>query len=681
MAQWVGLAGIAVATLSALLLAVRGLNALRPTATPERARLRAPVYGLVGGAVVAMVALELALVFGDFGLEYVANHHRVGTPFIFTVSTAWAALEGSIVLWGLVLAAFTGLTFRKVGEADTLGIGALGVLGAVSVFFFGLMLTIANPFRVCVEAAAIGCANASNLPWAAAADVVQGRGTNPLLQNHILMAIHPPVLYVGYVGLTVPFAFALSSLLGLHAGSDWLVRTRRATLVAWAFLTAGILLGGWWSYEVLGWGGYWAWDPVENASLMPWLVATAFIHSSVVQTRRGVLQSWNYVLVITTFSLTILGTFLTRSGVVASVHSFTQSPVGPAILWFLIVVMTVSFATYVVRAPHIASAPRLDSLVSREGVFLANNLLLSVFAFVVLAGTLFPLLVEAFQGNLVSVGQPFFDRWAVPLSFALLGAMGIGPVTPYRVARPSVVWERIRTPLRVALGAGALWVLVGRRVGWVILAVVFGSFVVTVILRHFLVTARKAATARGTGVGTEALRLVRNDPGYWGGQLSHIGVAVLAVGIAMSANLVVRGETTMEPGDRVEFSGFELEYREPFARQEPNRSAIGAEIIVYRDGDRVARMEPRLNSYDTFGQAIQTPAVYTTLRGDLYLSLTRIDSGSLSMDLWDYPLQWMVWVGGLVTAGGAFVSLFAIRRKQRVRKPTTAVAPGSGSDD
>ncbi len=548
------------------------------------------------------------------------------------------------------------------------GLGALGVMGFVALFFFGLMLTVASPFRVCVEAASVGCLQASNLPWAESVTAAAGRGTNPLLQNHILMAIHPPVLYVGYVGLTVPFAFAMSSLLAVRSGADWLRRTRRATLVAWTFLTTGILLGGWWSYEVLGWGGYWAWDPVENASFLPWLLATAFIHASVVQIRRGVLQSWNYVLVIATFALTILGTFLTRSGVVASVHSFTQSPVGPAILGFLVVVLVGAFAVYVTRAPLIASAPRLDSLASREGVFLANNLLLSVFAFVVLAGTLFPLIVEAFQGSLVSVGQPFFDRWAIPLSFALLVAMGIGPVTPYRVAKPQVVWERVRMPLRVALGAGAAWVVFGRRIGWVILAIVAGTFVIGVIVRHLWVQARTAAAKKGSSSGGEIVRLVKADPGYWGGQLSHLGVAVLAIGIAMSANLVARDTITMEPGERVEFSGFELEYTGPFLREEPNRTAIGAEIAVFRGERQVARLEPRLNQYDTFAQAIQTPAVHSTLRGDLYLSLTRLDNSGLTMDVWDYPLQWAIWFGGLVTAAGAGVSLLAIRGRTADRK-------------
>ena len=277
------------------------------------------------------------------------------------------------------------------------------------------------------------------------------------------MAVHPPVLYVGYVGFSVPFAVGIASLATADHEETWLRTTRTWTLTAWGFLTTGIVLGAWWSYEVLGWGGYWAWDPVENASFIPWLLATAFIHSSVVQMRRGVLQSWNYVLVIGAFAATILGTFLTRSGVVASVHSFTQSSIGPVLLAFLAVVLAGSLALFATRIHLVGSAPRLDSLASREGAFLLNNLLLAVFAFVVLSGTLFPLAVEAFQGNTVGVGRPFFDRWAVPLSYSLILAMGIGPITPFRVARRQVLWERVRTPMRISLGLAALLVLLVSR--------------------------------------------------------------------------------------------------------------------------------------------------------------------------------------------------------------------------
>ncbi len=672
MIAWLGLLAVLLALGSALALVQRAWPALIGRASVPADRLRTPVLGLLTGAVAAMVAIELALLVDDFSLTYVANNHRTGTPLIYTLASGWAALEGSIVLWGLVLAGFTYTVFRGVErhEGDDLGAGALAILGTISVFFFGMMATIANPFEVCTAAGEVGCRVSGWAPWSAVDTPLQGRGTNPLLQNHILMAVHPPMLYVGYVGLSVPFSFAIASLAGVHRGSAWLARTRRWTLTAWAFLTAGIVLGGWWSYEVLGWGGYWAWDPVENASFIPWLLATAFIHSAVVQARRGVLQSWNYVLVIGTFSATILGTFLTRSGVIASVHSFTQSEVGPALLAYLGVVLVGSLVLFTMRAHHVASAPRLDSLASREGVFLLNNLLLAVFAFVVLAGTLFPLLVEAVQGATVGVGRPFFDRWAVPLSFALLLAMGVGPVTPYRVARPAILWERLRGPLRASLAAGAATVLFWTRNGHVIVVALLSAFVTSVIVRHlFTLASKRAADASSGGRLVEALGLIRREPGYWGGQISHIGVAVLALGIAASANLVTTGTIDLAPGESARFAGYEITYDAPFSRQEPNRTVVGARLEVTDGSGATFLMEPRLNQYPGFLQAIQTPAVRSTFSGDLYLSPTRLDTDGFAADAWAYPLQWMIWFGGLLVAAGAGFSLLATRQ---VRRPEPA---------
>ena len=674
MIAWLGLSAIIVSLGGAVVLIWRGFPALTGRTSVPVDRLRAPALALLGGAVAAMVALEVGLLTDDFSLTYIANNHRIGTPLVYVIASGWAALEGSIVLWGLVLSVFTYTVFRRaeIAGSDDLAVGALSVLGMISVFFFGLMATVANPFEVCSSAGEVGCQISGWAPWTQADIPLNGRGTNPLLQNHILMAVHPPMLYVGYVGLSVPFAFAIASLAGVHRGSEWLLRTRRWTLTAWSFLTAGIVLGAWWSYEVLGWGGYWAWDPVENASFIPWLLATAFIHSAIVQARRGVLQSWNYILVIGTFAATILGTFLTRSGVIASVHSFTQSAVGPALLAFLAVVLIGSLVLFTTRLHLVASAPRLDSLVSREGAFLLNNLLLAVFAFVVLAGTLFPLLIEAFQGATVGVGRPFFDRWAVPLSFSLILAMGIGPVTPYRLARPAVVWERIRTPFRVGLGAGASVVLFSTRNGYVVVMTLLSTFVVSVIIRHLWDLAGRQAQGRSESRGRSILRLAARDPGYWGGQISHIGVAVLALGIAVSANLVTEGAIELAPGESAQFAGYELVYVSPFTRQEPHRTVVGARIDV-REGDRtVASLNPRLNQYEGSLTAIQTPAVRRTLTGDLYISPTRLDSSGFAAKVWAYPMQWMIWFGGLIAAAGAAFSLLAIRRSRRIEELTGA---------
>lgn len=613
---------------------------------------------LLGGSVVAMVALELALLSDDFSSSYVANNSATTTPFVFKVASAWAALEGSIVLWGLVLAVFTWFVYREfAGNPDRLAAGALTVLGAIALFFFGLMVTVANPFEICTEALGNSCLASSPWPLATAATITQGRGPNPLLQNHILMAIHPPILYAGYVGLSAPFAFAISALVQRLEGIEWARRTKHWTLISWSALTTGILLGGWWSYEVLGWGGYWAWDPVENASFLPWLTATAFIHSSFVQSRRGMLQSWNFVLVISTFSLTILGTFLTRSGAITSVHSFTQSAIGPALLGFLAVVVVGSFALFATRAELVSSSKRLESFSSREGAFLTNNLLLTVFGFVVLVGTLFPIFTEAFADQTVGISAPFYNRFAVPLSLGLILAMGLGPIMPYRVARPSLVWERVRTPLQVGLAMGAVSVLAGVRAPWPILTFTLSGFVAAVIGRHLIAQAATQRAKRDLTWGPALMKVIRSDPGFWGGQLSHLGVLILAVGIAGSGGLSSTDTATIPVGESATIAGYTIEYRAPFSSSEANREVIGARLFVSSDGRTIGAVEPRLNQFTGVAQFIPTPGVLSTITGDLYVSAISIQATSVTVDVWWFPLQWMVWLGGIVAALGGLWSV------------------------
>ena len=679
MTATVGYLAIIVAALGALGIIVQGFRGLLNRQLATAAQLQWPVYGLVGGALLAMVALEVGILTDDFSIEYIANNSATTTPFIFKVASAWAALEGSIVLWGLVLAGFVYTVYRGFArrtEPDRLGAGALAVMGIVSLYFFVLMATVSNPFSVCVEPASVGCLGGTHWPWSDSLAALEGRGPNPLLQNHVLMAVHPPMLYVGYVGMTVPFAFAMSALMLGAGGTEWLLRTRTWTLIAWGFLTAGIVLGGLWSYEVLGWGGYWAWDPVENASFMPWLIATAFLHSAVVQARRGMLQSWNFVLVIATFALTILGTFLTRSGVITSVHSFTQSPIGPALLWFLMVVLVGSFGLFAARAHVVASSPRLDSLASREGVFLLNNLLLTVFAFVVLTGTLYPMFVEAFSGSQVGVGRPFFDRLAVPLSFGLLLAMGLGPITPYRSARTEVVWARIKNPLRVALAAAAMAVLLGYRTAWLVAFILAGVFVISVITRNLFETARTAARKRDLSLPAAVLRTMRNDPGYWGGQISHLGVALLALGIAISANLSVDADLTLTPGSSGSVAGFDITYQSPFTRQEPTRFVTGALVEVSRNGRVVSELEPRLNQYPTSTQSVATPEVDASWTGDLYVSLKSIDSQQVTLGVFWFPFIWLVWVGGFITSAAVLWSRLVKKPRDEPSERAKASADG-----
>ncbi len=659
----VGLLTILVSVGAAALLAYRGVVAAR-NGEVDAQQLMQPALVLLVAAVASFVLLEMAILSHDFSIKYVANTTSRATPFVFLLASGWAALEGSIVLWGSLLAVFTWLVARRVGPNDRMGAGAAAIMGAVGVFWFGLMASFANPFEVCTAAGQIGCGDSSWFPLAATIAPLDGVGPNPLLQNHILMAVHPPLLYVGYVGFTVPFAYAVSALWLRQTGGRWLDVTHRWSLIAWTFLTAGILLGAWWSYEVLGWGGYWAWDPVENAAFLPWLVATAFIHSAIVQRKRGMLQAWNVVLVISTFALTILGTFLTRSGVIFSVHSFTQSAVGPILLVFLGVVIVGAFGLFAMRADVVGSAPRLDSLVSREGLFLANNLLLTLFAFTVLLGTMLPLLVEAFTGNQVTVGRPFFDRAAIPLSFALLLAMGVGPVTPYRSARGEIVRERVRPGAVVGLAGAAFAIVAGVRSIPVVIAVALGGFVVGVIVRHYTV---RVLALRRSGVATlqAAGRVINNEPGYWGGQLSHVGLALVAVAIATSSGLAVRQTVEIGLRETAVVDEYCVGYLGPFSRSEPNRLVEGAEVALMRAdcSTPIRLMEPRVHLYPNATQAVATPDVRTGFVDDVYLSLAGLTAeGTLVLEVFVFPLMWMLWLGGLLTAAGG---LYALRARSR----------------
>jgi cytochrome c-type biogenesis protein CcmF len=651
---------------SAGALMVQSIKAARSDESAERADLRPMAIGLLGSGIAAMVVLELALIFDDFTVSYVADNHSVTTPFPFNVATAWAALEGSIVLWCLVLSAFTWFVFRShERNRDRLGAGALAVMALVSLFFFALMITVSNPFETCTEAGARSCVTSSPIPLVGADAPADGNGPNALLQNHILMAAHPPLLYVGYIGLTVPFAFAMSALAIGVPGPEWLRRSKRWTTISWSFLTLGIVLGGWWAYEVLSWGGYWAWDPVENASFMPWLLATAFLHSATVQQRRSMLQAWNFVLVIGAFALTILGTFLTRSGTIVSVHSFTQSAIGPVLLGFLAFVLVGSFTLFAIRAPAVAQPSRMDSLSSREGSLLYNNLILTVYAFVVLVGTIYPMILEAFNGDLVRVGPPFYNRLAVPISFALLLGMGIGPVMPWRVAKPELVWRRVHLPIQIALAAGAAVIIFSTDVNLVVVTVVLAVFLIAVSARHLLSQASHAAKIKGSPLTAEVRRMFGADPGYWGGQVSHAGVALVAIGIATASLLASNTQVTMAPGDSVEFAGYTLTYETPFVRTEPQRTVSGATIVAERDGAFVTELRPRQNVYPNFAQPVGTPEIHSTIGGDLYVTLRRLTPEGIVVDLDTSPMMWLVWLGGLVTVAGGFISAQARTARKR----------------
>ena len=622
-------------------------------------------------AVAAVAVMERALITRDFTVKFVADHGSSTTPAVFNVATLWSALEGSILLWTLVLCGYAVVVAVKFGgrgpvalwgvsagddrsvikvRGRPLGDPMLGwamlVMFAVSAFFFALMIGPADPF-IAVE-----------VPPG-----YDGPGPNPLLQNHILMAFHPPILYLGYVGFTVPFAFAVAALATGRLGEGWLAATRRWTVAAWGFLTFGVVLGAWWSYETLGWGGYWAWDPVENASFLPWLTGTAYLHSVMVQERRGMLRVWNLSLLIATFSLTILGTFLTRSGVLASVHSFTESSVGPAILGFFAVIVAVSLALIAWRGDQLRTPGRIAAPISREGAFLANNALFAAFAFVVLLGTVFPLLVEAFDGRTISVGNPYFDRMTRPIGFALLFLMAVAPMLPWggasRHPPAELLGRRLLVPMWAAAAAVVLAVVAGAR-GWAaLLAFGLGGFAGGAALRQIFLAVRRHRW-RGLVGRTN------------GGMVVHLGVVLVAVAFAASQSYVRQAEFDLEAGQPATFAGHEIVY-------------VGSAVIVHENRtERVAFVRvddaktygPAIATYPFASQTIGIPSVRSTLRDDVALSVLTFpdDAGAdrVILRVTVQPLVAWLWLGGIVMAAGTGLSL--VPGRSRRQEPDIAAA-------
>ena len=606
------------------------------TRTPSLVvRSRSWAWMLAVAAVGQVVVMERALITRDFTVAFVAEHGSHRTPALFNVATLWSALEGSILLWVLILVGYLVLVVHRF--RDRLGDPMVGwtllVMFAVCAFFFFLLAGPAQPFG-------------RFEPWVG----YDGPGPNPLLQNHVLMAFHPPVLYLGYVGFTVPFALAVASLATGRLGEGWLLEARRWTLVAWGCLTVGIILGAWWSYEVLGWGGYWAWDPVENASFLPWLTGTAYLHSVMVQERQGMLRVWNLSLLCSTFALTILGTFITRSGVLESVHAFTESGIGPLLLGFFALVVATTVGLIAWRGDALRTPGSIESPVSRTGAFLANNLLFGAFAFVVLLGTVFPLLVEAARGDRIAVGNPYFERMTMPVGFALLFLMAVAPALPWGRGAPAVLSARLRWPAVAGAAAMVVAVTLGSR-GWApTLAVGLGTFAAGGAIRH-LVLAVRARGLRGL-VGRSS-----------GGMVVHVGVAVVAVAFACSSAFVRQAEFQFdEVGDSATFAGHELVFDGLSTVELSEKTETRVAVVV--DGDR---FEPAISVFPFGGQTIGTPATRSTVRDDLQLAVLAVpdslvsdqngsEPGSIVVRVTVQPLVAWLWIGGAVMAIGTALS-------------------------
>jgi cytochrome c-type biogenesis protein CcmF len=552
---------------------------------------RRAVYAALGLLTLCVVLIELAFARDDFSLNIVQQHSSIETPSFYKLAAMWSSQEGSLLLWAWVLSIASSLalyaTRHRLREIVPY---ATAVMAGVGAFFTGLMLFAGgvNPFASLDPAPA------------------DGIGLNPLLQ-HPSMMIHPPMLYSGYVAFTIPFAFAIGALVARRLDAAWIRATRRFALIAWALLGFGLLLGARWSYTELGWGGYWAWDPVENAALMPWLIGTAFLHSIMVQEKRGMLKVWNACLVVATFSLALLGTFLVRSGVLQSIHAFGDSTVGPYILGLIAVVVLGSTALIVSRLDDLRSEKRIDSLISREAVFLVNNFLLVALCAAIFWGTFFPLISELFTGSKSSLAAPWFDRYTTPLAIVLVLFTGIGPLLAWR----RVSWASAKRVFRVpaiaaaAVGVGLALLTDAASSPWAVALFVFAAFALVGIGQEFW----RGATARRRLVGgslpAALLGLVSRNRRRYGGYIVHVGVAVLLIGIAASSSFQTNRDVELRPGESATIDGRTVTYVRPTAAADADKITLGA-VLAVRDGGKRYVLRPSQRFYRPTGVPVGT---------------------------------------------------------------------------
>jgi cytochrome c-type biogenesis protein CcmF len=599
---------------------------------------------------VASLVLLAALARNDFSLDYVARLTSRELPTGYTLAAFWSGQEGSLLLWLLVLtgAASAALALNRRLVREVLP-WTVAIVGGVALFFAFLLVFVASPFDT----------------QAAPAD---GAGMNPSLQNPYMIA-HPPMLYLGYVGLTVPFAFAMAALASRRVDERWIVVTRRWTLAAWTFLGFGVLLGAKWAYEEVGWGGWYAWDPVENAALMPWLVATAFLHSVMVQEKKDMLRVWNVVLVAGAFALSLFGTFLTRSGVISSIHSFTQSSIGPFFLGFIAVVAAFSIAMIISRLPQLRAKTRIESLVSREAAFLYNNLFLVALALTILWGVLYPLVSEAVRGVAVSVGAPYYDFFAIVFGLPLVLLMGIGPVVAWRRASFRSLARQLIWPAGVALVVGVLLLAGGAGSSPAgLIGYTLGAFVLTTIVLEF-VRGTRARKSIGTGGWWSAFSgLVARNRRRYGGYVVHAAIVLLLVGAVGIGGFSTSSEARLAPGESTDVGDYRVVYTGSSQERGANAQEVRANLEVFRGGELVGTMQAGKNRYFAEEQTSNEVGIRTDwLRGeDLFVIADRFyGDGSVQLDVIVNPLVNLIWLAALVFVLGSVVAMWPDAREQR----------------
>ncbi|MGZ5473535.1 MAG: heme lyase CcmF/NrfE family subunit [Thermoanaerobaculia bacterium] len=604
-------------------------------------------YAYAATIIAATLVMVYALLVHDFSVSYVAHVGSTQVPTWVTVVSLWSSLEGSILFWGLVLGAYIAIaTFLTRGRYEEYQPDAIGVWLACAAFFSFLIAGPANPFHTVL-----------NPP-------LEGPGPNPLLQNHVLMAVHPPFLYLGYVGMTIPFGFACAALIKGRLGHNVLKPLRESLMLPWIFQGLAIMLGGWWAYEVLGWGGYWAWDPVENASLLPWLTATAALHSIMVVERRGILKGWTITLVQATFLLVILGTFMTRSGVFNSVHSFTQSAIGPTILGFLAAALVFTVALLAFRIDKLEVEGRIEGAASREAMFLVNNLLFVLLTFTVLIGTVFPLIVEAVKGKQMSVGRPYFDSMSIPLGALLLFILGVGPALPWGRATAAQVKKALLPPIIGAIVFVVAGYLFGARTPWTLLTLAFGGYAAQVTLGQMFIPMLQRMRNGDSLANAFVDGQLRRGRRRFGSYIVHAAVIIVIIAIAVSTSMRQQVELHYTKGQTQQVGGYDLTFVGVEERSEPHRLSTIAVFTVAKNGKQLARLEPRMNQYQMMREPIGSPDVHTTALRDFYIAISNIDTASqtVSITVFISPFIVWIWLAVIFMAIGALFAMIPHRR-------------------
>jgi cytochrome c-type biogenesis protein CcmF len=608
--------------------------------------------GIAVCALIFTATLSLVYLFfsDNYSVAYVVSHSNRDLSTFFKVAALWSGQEGSLLFWSFLLAIYVIsvlLTYRNKNGELMPYVGV--ILAGVQLFFLTISNFVASPFK------ALGVVNAiGGTDLVARAD---GNGLNPVLQ-YPEMVIHPPNLYSGYTGFTIPFAFALAALLARYPGEKWIHLTRKWTMIAWCFQTMGILLGAHWAYAVLGWGGYWGWDPVENASLLPWLTGTAFLHSVMMQEKRGMMKVWNVWLVFITFMLCILGTLLTRSGVVSSVHAFAQSSIGGWFIGFLLIVIAVCLAAYFKNKDYLKSENQLDSMISRESSFLFNNLVLLVACIAILSGTLFPVFSEWFTGSRISVGAPFFNKVNIPLGLMLLFLTGVGPLLAWRKTSTESMKRNFQGPVIAGLLGCVVAFLLGTREMFALICFSLCVFVAATIVQEFYRGARVVRTRSGASWLASCVDLTLRNTRRYGGYIVHVGMVMIFIGLAGQAfNKEVEKEVPI--GSTVNIGKYELLLQSMDQKQEKNYVADRMIVEVMKDHKPVMMLYPERRNFPTNQESGTMVAIYSTLKEDLYVVYAGMnpETNLPTLHVFINPLVKWVWWGGMVVVMGTIVAL------------------------